>query len=66
MFGIYFGSISFLELPQEIFTSEGRFTSPPDAFFNGIEWLGGQGLKLVDDACHRVPELPELHTIVRA
>ena len=60
MFGIYFGSISFLELHQEIFTSEGRFTSPPDAFFNGIEWLGGRGLKLPDDARHQAPELPEL------
>lgn len=60
MFGIYFGSISFLELLQKRFSSEGRFTSPLDAFFKGIEWLSGRGLKLADDARHQAPELPEL------
>jgi hypothetical protein len=64
MFGIYFGSIYFLKLLQKIFTSEGRFTSPPDAFFNGIEWLVGRGLKLADDARNRAPELPALHRII--
>jgi len=43
MFGIYFGSISFQELPEERYTSEGRFTSPPDVLLQEIEWLRRRG-----------------------